>query len=34
MKQKIFLAEFFETTSCHLKNGEYHIDLNSATITW
>ena len=21
------LAEFFETTSCHLKNGEYHIDL-------
>ena len=21
------LSEFFETTSCHLKNGEYHIDL-------
>lgn len=21
------LGEFFETTSCHLKNGEYHIDL-------
>ncbi len=21
------LAEFFEITSCHLKNGEYHIDL-------
>jgi DNA-directed RNA polymerase subunit beta len=21
------LAEFFEVTSCHLKNGEYHIDL-------
>ncbi|CAM3049886.1 DNA-directed RNA polymerase subunit beta [Legionella worsleiensis] len=21
------LAEFFETTKCHLKNGEYHIDL-------
>jgi DNA-directed RNA polymerase subunit beta len=21
------LAEFFETTACHLKNGEFHIDL-------
>jgi len=21
------LGEFFEITNCHLKNGEYHIDL-------
>ena len=26
------LAEFFETTICHLKNGEYHIDLIPARL--
>ncbi|MDP3705779.1 MAG: DNA-directed RNA polymerase subunit beta [Legionellaceae bacterium] len=26
------LSEFFETTSCHLKNGEFHIDLIPARL--
>jgi DNA-directed RNA polymerase subunit beta len=26
------LAEFFESTSCHLKNGEFHIDLIPARL--
>ncbi|MDP3562786.1 MAG: DNA-directed RNA polymerase subunit beta [Legionellaceae bacterium] len=26
------LAEFFETTACHLKNGEFHIDLIPARL--
>jgi len=26
------LAEFFETTSCHLRNGEFHIDLIPARL--